>query len=115
MRLALVTVAGLGFFSLLFFGTRALLARRQVVSIMPSGVQGPDAEGHQAFCGWDNMVDVQVFDGAQDRYLLIRGRYLATPLKIPLVVFAESNATELVERYAGDEHLINDALRSAGA
>ena len=115
MRLALVTVAGLGFFSLLFFGTRALLARRQVVSIMPSGVQGPDAEGHQAFCGWDNMVDVQVFDGAQDRYLLIRGRYLATPLKIPLVVFAESNATELVERYAGEEHLINDALRSAGA
>src|SRR5437667_12668124 len=86
MRLALVTQAGLGFYSLLFFGTRAFLASRQVVSIMPSGVQSPDAEGHQAFCGWDNMVDVQVLDGAQDRYLLIKGRYWATPLKIPLVV-----------------------------
>ena len=115
VRLAVVTLAGLALFSLLFLGARAFLARRQVVSIMPSGLQAPDAEGHQAFCGWDNMVEVQVFDGAQDRYLLIRGRYLATPLKVPLVVFEESSAAELLEQYAGEEHPINGALRSAGA
>jgi hypothetical protein len=115
IRMAVVTVAGLGLFSLLFLGARAFLTSRQSVSIMPSGLRGPDAAGHQAFCGWDNIADVQVVEGAQDRYLLIKGRYLATPLKVPLAVFEQSGATELVERYAGDKHCLNDALRRAGA
>jgi len=115
IRFALITGTGFIALATIFFGGRFLLARRQVLTIMPSGLQGPDAAGHSAFCGWDNVVDAQVVDGGQESHLLIKGRYLATPLKIPVSVFEDPRAAVLIERYAGDSHLLNEALRRAGA
>src|SRR5438270_11316512 len=56
--LVIALVAGL-FASLfvVFWAARLFRARREVVSISGSGLEGSDAQGHRAFCGWQNIVD----------------------------------------------------------
>src|SRR5258705_2532747 len=56
-----VVVLGGGFvaFFALIGGALFLRARRQAVTILPRGVQGPTPKGQQAVSGWGNITHAQ--------------------------------------------------------
>jgi len=115
LRLTVVAISALVAFSGLFWGFRWLIERRHTVSVMPRGLQAPNAAGHQAFCGWDTITDAHVVQEAGDSYIRVTGRYLPQPLHIPLGLLDDPRLAVLIDQHAGEGSPLTEALRSAGA
>ena len=112
-----VVVLGGGFVAFfgLIGGALFLRARRQAITILPSGMQGPTARGQQAFCGWDNITDAQVVHGDALEYLSVSGRYLPEPIRLPLALLDDRDFVALIDRHVPEGSPLSLALRSAGA
>jgi len=98
-----------------YWGTHVLLARRHRVTVLPSGLQAPTTAGHQAFCAWENITEANVIRGAQAEFLLLKGRYLAIPLRLPLELLEDADFVASIDRHVPEGTPLSLALRSAGA
>jgi hypothetical protein len=110
-----VLLATFASFVVWYWGTRLLFARRHRVTVLPSGLKGPTTEGHQAFCGWENITEAQVIRGGPLEYVLVKGRYLAFPLRLPLEFLDDHEFVAAIDRHIEEGTPLSLALRSAGA
>ena len=115
LRLVVVTSAGFVAIAAFVWTVFALSGRRQHVSVMASGLEAPDVNGHQAYCGWITITDARLVSARHDQFVEVSGRYLPTPLRIPLHLARDPDLVELVRRYAGDRHPLTEVLQGAGA
>ncbi len=77
---------------------------------MKSGLQTPEG-----YCAWDAITEATFVNNPDDPCILVRGRYLARDLVIPLQIAEDGSFRRLVERYGGESHRLVDALVSVGA
>ena len=104
-------LAGLfGFVTLSLWSSRAFRDRRRTVSVMESGLQTPEG-----YCAWDAITEARFVNNPDDPCILVKGRYLARDLVIPLQITEDGSFRRLVEQYGGEGHRLVDALVSAGA
>ncbi len=108
MTLALTAL--FAFVTLILWSSRALRDRKRTVSVMKSGLQTPEG-----YCAWDAITEATFVNNPDDPCILVRGRYLARDLVIPLQIAEDGSFRRLVERYGGESHRLVDALVSVGA
>ena len=97
-------------FTAILWTRRVVRDRRRVVSVMESGIQCPEG-----YCAWNTMTEATVRDNPDDPCIVVKGRYLAHGLVIPLQVTEDGAFRRLVEQYGGEHNPLAEALASVGA